>query len=166
MRVILTASGLEVEVDEDNYNYLSSFIWYVQVIGNKKYVSRSYRKGIGWHSQIQMSHEVIRCPNDKIIIHIDGNGLNNQKENLLLSSFSKSQANSPSNSNNKTGYKGVCYNEKAKKFEVQIQSKGQKIHFGYYSSKHEGAIVYNKASQYYFGDLAFQNVAPKDYINR
>ena len=46
--------------------------------------------------------------------------------------------------NNTSGFKGVSYPKKARKFKASITIDKKRIYLGYYSTAVEGAIAYNK----------------------
>lgn len=72
MRIIYTAKGDELLVDDDEYNYLSQFSWYIDT------ESGVPRKKGG----VFMHRLVLRFPKEKYIKFIDGNKFNCQKNNL------------------------------------------------------------------------------------
>ena len=45
--------------------------------------------------------------------------------------------------NNKSGYRGVCYNKGKNKYVAQITINNKNIHLGYFQTTVEGAIAYN-----------------------
>ena len=45
--------------------------------------------------------------------------------------------------NNTSGYKGVSYNKRRGKYQVQIKVNNKRIHLGYFLTAVEGAIAYN-----------------------
>ena len=89
--------------------------------------------------------------------HIDGNGLNNSRENLRSCNKTQNAQNSKINSRNKTGYKGVTFYKKSGKFYACIRIKGKTKPLGYYINKEEAALAYNQAAVKYFGEFARLN---------
>ena len=78
-------------------------------------------------------HSVIaKTPKGLETDHIDGDTLNNQKRNLRVCTKSQNQHNRKISSNNKSGFKGVSYNKKNKKWQADIQCNGVKIYLGYF----------------------------------
>ena len=55
---------------------------------------------------------------------------------------------------NKSGYKGVAWNRKAKKWRAQIYVNGTNKHLGYFKTVKLAHIAYIAAAQTYFGDAA------------
>lgn len=76
--------------------------------------------------------------------HIDGDGLNNQRKNLRICSSSENKRNTRFRSNNTSGYRGVSWNIAAKKWQSTIGHNGRRRHLGYFDSKEEAAIEYDK----------------------
>lgn len=67
--------------------------------------------------------------------HIDGNGLNNKRANLRKVSGQENSKNRPISSNNTSGYVGVSWSKKAKKWLVSIQVNGKYKHGGLFTDK-------------------------------
>lgn len=69
----------------------------------------------------------------KVIDHIDCNPNNNKIENLREASNSQNQYNSKISTRNTTGFKGVEWNKRLKKWTVRIQVNGKRKYFGCYN---------------------------------
>jgi hypothetical protein len=78
--------------------------------------------------------------------HIDGNGLNNRRNNLREVSDGENNKNMPIQSNNKSGTVGVYWNKAAQKWQVQIKANGKRIHGGLFINK-EDAVKKRKAME-------------------
>ncbi len=97
---------------------------------------------------------------ENVIDHKDGNVANNQIENLQSISQQLNMSKSKKPKNNTSGYKGVAWNSRAKKWQVQIQYKGKMIYLGYFNCPTKGAIEYDKKSKELYGSNGFRNFGP------
>jgi hypothetical protein len=99
-----------------------------------------------------------------IIDHFDGNGLNNQRENLRLATRMQQGANrykiegirNPSSS-----YKGVSQRSNGS-WRARIRVNGELIDLGTFNSEVSAAKEYNRAALKYFGGFAVLNAIPPD----
>lgn len=91
--------------------------------------------------------------------HIDGNGLNNQKENLRICSNGQNIRWKGKARKGKytSKYKGVNWKPKIKKWIAQICYERNKIHIGCYSVEEDAARAYNKKALELFGEFAKLN---------
>ena len=97
--VKLTNSSKTALVDDNDYDYISSFKWRIVCCKNKTYVST------GFGPTHLFLHTVLLGVTG--VDHIDDNGLNNQRHNLRVANQSQNMANRGKQKNNTTGYKGV-----------------------------------------------------------
>jgi hypothetical protein len=65
------------------------------------------------------------------------------------------------NAANKSGYRGVCWRKRDRKWRAQIGYKSNKIYLGCFDDKDAAARAYNKASVELYGELAYLNVIPE-----
>jgi hypothetical protein len=91
------------------------------------------------------------------IDHWDNNPSNNKWYNLRIATHSQNMSNTLESTRNTSGYRGVCWSKKAKKWHAKIQVNGEKIHLGYFDFKHKAAEAYNRAALEYFGEFATLN---------
>ena len=88
------------------------------------------------------------------IDHIDRNPSNNRIENLRLATRSQNMTNRHKQTNNTSGYKGVCWHKCAKKWVAQIAHNKIKNHLGYFDTAELARDAYILASGKLQGDFA------------
>lgn len=73
----------------------------------------------------------------KFIDHIDQNRMNNRIENLRLSDSRTNQHNCKTRKNNNSGFPGVHWYSRVKKYRVGIRADNETHHIGYYDTLEE-----------------------------
>lgn len=100
-------------------------------------------------------------PEWKMIDHVNHNKLDNRSCNLREVTKSQNAMNSRAQKINKTGYKGVYFNKRDRKYRAQIKHNKKGICIGLYNTPEEAAEAYNKKAKELFGEYACLNVIPK-----
>ena len=86
----------------------------------------------------------------KVLDHIDGNRLNNHITNLREATVKQNCENRKAQRNNKTGYKGVSFNNRLQKYVAQIQHNYQPIYIGIYKTAYEAHLAYEAKAKELF----------------
>ncbi len=89
--------------------------------------------------------------------HINGNKLDNRKENLRNCSRSTNISNCKIHSNNTTGYRGVSWDKTKNRWRVRINVNKESIYLGGSKNLEEAAKLYNVGATKYFGTFAKLN---------
>ena len=97
--------------------------------------------------------------------HIDLNKTNDKWLNFRLITHQQNNFNKGVNINNTSGFKGVSWDKKSKKFAAYIKLDYKKMHLGYFESKIDAAQAYDRAAIKYFGAFARLNFPLGDYLN-
>lgn len=87
---------------------------------------------------------------EKHVDHIDGNSMNNSWTNLREVTNQENQKNCKLSSNNLSGYNGVCFAKRERKWLVSIGVNKRKIFGGYFTNK-EDAIKRRKELNLEYG---------------
>ncbi len=144
-------------VDDEDYERINKYKWHTRKIHNVLYVSRTiYIKGFK-PLRIDMHREIMRYVGDKVIDHINHNGLDNTKGNLRICTQHQNVMNKRIQSNNTSGYKGVWYRKDRGKWKAEIWLHGKKISLGHHTNKKAAAIKYNEAAIKLYGEYACLN---------
>jgi len=139
-------------VDDEDYDELSKLSFHLFISDNKKYAICSKPKG-------RLHHLILKKNEDKNITidHIDGNGLNNTKDNLRYCTISQ---NAQNRNNDKTtdickyiGVKPTRYN----KFQGYINNNSKRIHLGNFDNTLDAAKQYDIAAFLIYGENAKTN---------
>jgi hypothetical protein len=108
---------------------------------------------------LKMHRLIMGNPIGKDIDHINGNGLDNRRLNLRICSRAENARNIITvRLNNTSGYRGVSYHNRCKKYVARIGLKKKKIYIGYYNTALEAAKAYNKAAIKYHGKFSRLNI--------
>lgn len=103
-------------------------------------------------------HVVINgTPRGKMTDHKDGDTLNNQCCNLRTVTPAQNQRNRGRNRNNTSGYKGVSFHARNKKWQTSIGVGRGKQFVGYYATAEEAAQAYDVRARELFGKDAVLN---------
>ena len=86
----------------------------------------------------------------KLIDHINGNPLDNRMVNLReATNYENSQNIYKPQSNNTSGFLGVTYMQKKKKWRAKIAVEGKRLSLGYYKSPEDAHKAYIEAKRKY-----------------
>lgn len=90
----------------------------------------------------------------KQVDHINGIRDDNRWANLRQATRSDNIANSKLRKDNKSGFKGVHWNESARKWRAHIRHKGKGYHLGSFDAPEEAYQAYCRAAREMFGEFA------------
>lgn len=93
----------------------------------------------------------------KYMDHINRVRTDNRWSNLRPANQCENARNTALPADNKTGYKGVHYNTKRKKFAASIRVNRKLIWLGYHATAEGAALAYDGAAERLHGDFAFLN---------
>jgi HNH endonuclease/AP2 domain len=157
MKEIRLYDGSVSIVDDDDYEKLKDYKWYRS---NKGYAYRNHyfdKKNY----IVYMHREIINAPKGLTVDHINGNKLDNRKENLRLATPGQNQYNLRKTKNKTTSkYKGVCWNKQRKGWSAYIRINGKCKTIGLFSDEESAANAYNHYAKQHFGEYARLNDVP------
>ena len=156
MREIQLTQGKVALVSDHQYEELSKYKWCAVFNGYLWYAFRQdgrrpNRRGVYMHKQI------MNTPPGMETDHIDGNTLNNQEENLRVCTHAENNRNKGKQSNNTSGYKGVQWSSRGKKWQARIKINGKTISLRMFANKEDAARRYDTAVFEYHGEFAKPN---------
>jgi hypothetical protein len=155
MKQVSITKGKFAIVDDKYYRLLVLIgSWCLQ---SNNYAATRFRGKLWLMHDLIMFLEDGPLPPGKEIDHKNRNGLDNRLCNLRYASTSQNSANKLKRSDNTSGYKGVFWHKKAKKWMAQVKYEGVTHYIGLFTSKYEAAQAYNKKLYDLAGDFACLN---------
>lgn len=88
------------------------------------------------------------------IDHINGNKADNRITNLRVASGSENLRNRGKPANNTSGYKGVSWIARYRKWQATIKFDGKNKYLGRFATREEAADAYGKAALQHHGEFA------------
>lgn len=140
-------------VDDADFEDLNKHRWSVAKDGNVFYARRQSNMDnklatLFMHTQITKTQQGMQ------VDHIDGNGLNNQRDNLRVCTSADNQKNRGKNSNNTSGFKGVSLHKGDNKWQARIRVNRKLILIGMFPTPELASEAYIEACRKYHGEFA------------
>jgi len=182
MKRIKLTQGKFTLVDDSDYEWLNQWKWCTRKASNQEiyYATRAeYRvnhNGIKVKAGTIIMHRLIMglVKGDGMAVdHKDHDGLNNQRHNLRVCTYSQNSMNRRSQANSSSRFLGVMlnncvvrrYSKKTKEikeytyqsWKSYISINGKDKYLGQFKTELEAAIIYNITARKYFGEFANPN---------
>lgn len=153
MKTIPISRGKQALVDDQDYAALSPFKWTAQ---RRKYTFHAAR--YEGKKYVYMHRLIMQAETGVEIDHKDGNGLNNQRDNLRNATRSQNVRGFRGGRINKTSkYRGVYFQRNANKWRASIKLEDKRLHLGLFESEFSAALAYDKKCRKLFGPFASPN---------
>ncbi len=153
--VPLGKSGKVAIVDADDYEMITRWKWQYIKSGYANRVTNS--GGRGKYINVLMHRVLAKATEDVHVDHINGNKLDNRKSNLRLVSRSLNSANRGISTRNTSGFKGVSWENRSKKWLALVIKDGKRYQVGKFDDVISAAKAYNKKALELFGHHAKLN---------
>ena len=92
--------------------------------------------------------------NKRCVDHIDRNKLNNHISNLRFATDSENGMNARKKRSNTSGYIGVCFNKRLRKYMAYYTLNRKRKHIGYYETPEEASFAYQEKIQEHYKEFA------------
>ena len=156
--------NLWVIIDLDDFDKIINYpyTWYAKYSANAKgyYACASQYIPELKHAKIIYLHQFIMNANGKIVDHRSHDTLDNTKKNIQVVADRNNSTNRKSrNSNNKSGYRNVCWDKRCNKWIVQltINKKTKCLGKFEYDELDKAGQFAEEMRQKYYGEFAGKN---------
>lgn len=150
-----TYKGKTIKLDPEDLYLLLEFKWYFKLTKNRK----GYYLVNHLHPQKNFHRAVVNCPKNMTVDHINGDKLDNRKENLRICTAAENSRNFPKPSKKTTpdskyiGVSKMRRGSRVKRWRARVRHKT----VGYYLTEEEAAIARDIEAIKQFGEFANLN---------
>lgn len=144
MKEILLTKNKKAIVDDDMHPIISKYKWCAREGRHTFYSYKQFTISPKNKTLIAMHHVVMGHPRRGLVVdHINGNGLDNRRENLRIITYRENSSNFRIDKKIKK-YVGVHYNKKCTKrpWRAELRSKGKDYCLGYFTNEEEAHQAY------------------------
>lgn len=148
--------NINFSIDEQDYDLIKKYNWTLNCIDNKFYIEAYDSDN---KKRIRLHRFLTDCPQGLYVDHIDGDTLNNCRDNLRICTAQQNIQNSRKRTKIKTSsyYKGVCFDKSRNKYMAHITVNYKRKHIGRYDTEDQAAIAYNIEALKHHGEFAKLN---------
>ena len=141
-----------VLVDADDYERVRAHRWHF----TGHYAARVMRMNGKWRRQF-LHHFLLPTPDGFEVDYRNGDKLDCRHANLRLATTTENHWNRGLMRVNTSGYKGVTWDKRKRRWRAQIQTCGKNRFLGYFDTPEEAALAYNDAAIALCGSFAWLN---------
>lgn len=158
-RVFLEGVGTEgrhsqILVSEDDRHLLNAHSWRIEQDKRTRYVVATSRAG-GKRRTVRLHRLITGALAGDIVDHVNGNGLDNRRENLRICTPAENARNRRRWERAPTEFKGIT--RRRGKWRAQICVDGRVRTIGEFKTAEEAARAYDAAARTHFGEFARTN---------
>lgn len=155
MKEISLGRGKFAKVNDDVFDEISKLKW----TWDSRYAVNRVQCG-GVTKKIYMHKVINNTPDGMDTDHINGDKLDNRRENLRSSTRGQNNSNMPKISKKCiSSYKGVTLDKRSSngKWRAEIKFNGKRHYLGVYDKEEDAAMAYNAKAKEFFGEFSKQN---------
>lgn len=153
-RLIPLSKGKYAIVDAADFEWLMQWKWHAEKDRNGNWYARHSVCENGKYGKVHMHRLVANVSDDTMPDHINGNTLDNRRQNLRQATNKQNSRNQRKSRANTSGFKGVTLHRETGKWRAQIRIDGKMRHLGLFDEAREAAIAYNEAAIAHYGEFA------------
>lgn len=160
MKEISLTQGKIALIDDEDYERVNQHKWYAHKERTQNYYALKNNTPRARKEKLiitRMHRFIMNARKEVLIDHKDHNGLNNQKYNLRIATYSQNQRNRKKSEKCTSKYKGVHFVNNRKKWCAQIYIAEKPAFLGHFDDEIEAALVYDKAAIIHYGEFAWLN---------
>lgn len=140
-----------VALVDDGDEWVTEWKWYAMTRPRTTYVSRADILPGGYRTSYLLHRVIMRSTTRHSIVHfevdhVNGDGLDNRRENLRLATPAQNAHNRPLQSNNTSGVRGVHWSVRRQQWRARIKVNNRYIELGFFSTL-EGARAKREAAE-------------------
>ncbi len=148
MKIVTTTKGFEVKVDDEDFEKVSKFKWHLH---NRGYAQNRHGPGL-------MHRFIMNAKREDEVDHINGDRLDNQKQNLRCCSHQSNMFNSSKHKNGTTSkFKGVYLQKGRRNYGAAIKVNYRTVYLGSFNNETDATKAYDKSAEHNFGKFAKLN---------
>lgn len=156
MKIISLTQGRFTVVDDDVYTWAAKVKWWASCERGRTYAARTGAAG----NTIKLHREIMRPDAEVDVHHINGNGLDNRRNNLQV--VTRQQHRMLTHSHKRclgksSKFRGVDLDNRRRKWRARIKLDGNETHLGYFEDQETAARAYDRAAKEFFGEFACPN---------
>ena len=149
--------GYEAIIDASDVSLVEGVNWSVLALrDNSVYAGRSSYSDnqTGKKTTILMHRVIMGAPTGMMIDHSDGDGTNNRRSNMRIATHAENMRNRRMSTNNTSGFKGVHWDKKSRKWCAQIRNNSVGRYLGLFDTPEAAHAAYVAASELLHGEFA------------
>lgn len=138
-------------VSPEDFEQISSKLWNARKASHGDYVflSDSF--------PVSLARFIVRAIKGQLVDHINGNTLDNRRDNLRICTRQQNIQNSAKSKRSKQKYKGITLSQYNGKYYAKIKINGMYIHLGTFETEEDAARAYDVAALEHRGEFARLN---------
>ena len=159
MREVTIKGGRVALVDDEDFERVNQFKWYIQANKSNTYAMRISVID-GKDKKIYLHRFILNLENstEKLDVdHINHNSLDNRKINLRACTRTQNMMNATFRKKSFSKYKGVSLCKDGINFRARIKINKIEIQIGRFANEIEAAKAYDEAAKKYYGEFCYIN---------
>ena len=140
--------GFEATIDVQDVPLIHKYNWCVKTKTNGTvYAQRTVHGSVDGKRHAILLHRVLLgVPDEMQVDHRDGSGLNCRRNNLRQATHTQNTQNAQKRTDNTSGFKGVHWQSRKKRWVARIQAEGKRKYLGYFKTPEAAHAAYAQAS--------------------